>query len=620
MGGIDAVLRPAPIVLIVPPFHWITRPHLGVHLLQGIARRAGVECQVLYTNILFAAQIGEGSYESLATMSYGMHQGERLFARAAYGLPRLGRDGGANLASALVALKRMYRELGLAFDVDVGHFAQIEELVEGWVESIAVALAAGPQIVGCSSSFEQTAASIAILGALKRLSPNTTTILGGANCEGPMAAGVLGMAPDALDYVFSGESEDTFRAFVEAMRDGERPATRILEGLPCEKLDALPVPDYADYYEQLAMWLPRTRIQPKLTFETSRGCWWGEKKHCTFCGLNGQGMASREKSPERALAELATLLAAHPNRRVTVTDNIMPHSYWKSFVARLPDEQPGLEVMYEQKANLTLAQVRALARAGITEIQPGIEALSSGLLKLMDKGTTAAQNIALLRYAGACGMVVQWNILYGFPNDELGFYRETIELLPLIHHLPAPNRAGKIIIDRFSPYHTYPERYGIRDLAPLADFDDVLPPTADRDAVAYHFTATFASAIHEHPAVVGELERAIDAWRAAYHGSARPRLEVVMEPDPDGGESYALIDTRGVPGTLPRRALTRAQAVAALTPRRVSPAAQREVAWALEAAAMVVRDGRYVPLATAEPALFAELTTAAPSVELLQAL
>lgn len=614
MGGLESVLRPCPIVLIVPPFHWTTRPHLGVHLLQGIAREAGVDVQVLYTNILFAAQIGEGSYESLSTMQYGMYQGERLFVRAAYGLPRLGRDRGENLATNLRQLKVMYREIGLPFDVDVGHFEQIEDMVEPWVDSIAQSLAGGPEVVGCSSSFEQNASSIAMLAAIKRIAPATTTIMGGANCEGPMAAGVLGLS-DAIDYVFSGESEETFRAFVEQQRAGQLPAERIFRGQPCERLDALPIPDYSDYYEQLAMWLPHMQLEPKLTFETSRGCWWGEKKHCTFCGLNAQGMASREKSPERSIRELKTLLESHPNRKVTVTDNIMPHSYWKTFVARLPDEVPGLEMMYEQKANLTLAQVRALARAGITEIQPGIEALSTGLLKLMDKGTTAAQNIALLRYTGACDMVVQWNVLYGFPNDQIEFYLETLELLPLLHHLPPPKRPGRVIIDRFSPYHSYPERYGVKNIVSIDGYVDVLPYQADVEAVTYHFTAEFESAAHAHPEVMDRLSRAIEAWRDAYYGASRPQLTVVEEV----GGGFTLIDTRGVPGAPARRTLTRDQAVTALAPRRVTPAAHREVAWGLETGVIVVRDGRYVPLAIATPELMTELSSTTPTIEVLQA-
>jgi radical SAM superfamily enzyme YgiQ (UPF0313 family) len=41
--------------------------------------------------------------------------------------------------------------------------------------------------------------------------------------------------------------------------------------------------------------------------ETARGCWWGAKHHCTFCGLNQNDMAFRAKSPQCAMDELVHL-------------------------------------------------------------------------------------------------------------------------------------------------------------------------------------------------------------------------------------------------------------------------------------------------------------------------
>lgn len=611
---LDALLRPAPIVLIVPPFHWTNRPAIGVHLLQGIARRAGVEVQIVYANIMFAARFGQRNYAMLSTLQYNTFIGERLFARAAYGLPPLGRDGGANLVPRLEAMQRMYEASGKPFDLSLDDFLLIESAVGAWVDSLALAIAGGPAVVGCTSSFEQNAASLAILRAIKWHAPDTTTILGGANCEGPMGRGLLEMT-DVVDHVFSGESEETFREFVEHVRRGAAPSARLFEGRPCEDLEGLPVPDYADYYAQLAAWMPDELEEAQLAFESSRGCWWGEKKHCTFCGLNGQGMASREKSADRSLAELATLLERHPNRKIAVTDNIMPHSYWKTFVPRLAAELPGLDMMYEQKANLTLEQMCALARAGITEIQPGIESISTGLLKLMSKGTTAAQNIALLRYAAALGITVQWNLLCGFPNDELAFYLETLELLPLMHHLPPPRVSTPIIIDRFSPYHSFPERYGIRALRPADGYLDVLPEHADADLVAYHFQGEFASASLAHPDLVSQLGRGVAAWRSSYHGPSRPELTVVGELD---GE-LELVDTRGRPGAVPRRSITRAEAIAALVPRRATPELRSSMAWALEAGVVVIRDGRYVPLAIATPELMSAAAHATTTSEHLRA-
>src|SRR5437588_293003 len=83
------------------------------------------------------------------------------------------------------------------------------------------------------------------------------------------------------------------------------------------------------------------------------------------------------------------------------TDYIMPHEYFTTFLPRLQEAVPGIKVMYEEKAKLKLEQVRSLVAAWVIEIQPGIEAISTGLLKLMGKGTTAGQNINLLRYAKA---------------------------------------------------------------------------------------------------------------------------------------------------------------------------------------------------------------------------
>jgi hypothetical protein len=67
------------------------------------------------------------------------------------------------------------------------------------------------------------------------------------------------------------------------------------------------------------------------------------------------------------------------------------------FCLDCPAELPGLRLSYEEKSNLTRRKVKALVEAGVREVQLGIEALSTGLLRLMSKGVTAAQNVAALR-------------------------------------------------------------------------------------------------------------------------------------------------------------------------------------------------------------------------------
>jgi len=607
---VSTVLRRCDVLFVVPPFAWLDRPALGVHLLQAHVRAAGLEAQVLYANALFAAWFGERTATTLSNLQFGWFLGERLFARTAFGVRALGHDGGEALVAEIEKLAAKYRERSVPFQFGLENLRAIEEQVPAWLDSFVPQLAAvGHRVVGATSSFEQTSSSIAILRELKART-GATTLLGGANCEGPMADGLAALGV-GIDHIFSGESDAAFPAWLAAFRRGEQ-QPRIVHGAPCQDLDALPVPDFSDYRAQLRAFLPRSTIlaESQISFETSRGCWWGAKSHCTFCGLNGRGMASRTKSPDRAMSELRTLLVNHPTQRVAVTDNIMPHEYWKTFVPRLGRELPGVRMMYEQKANLTLRQVMDLVAAGIDEIQPGIEALSTGLLALMAKGTTSAQNLALLRYARATGMRLQWNLLFGFPGDSLAFYEETRELLPLLHHLPPPRGPIPVVIDRFSPYHDHPDRYGITGLRPVDGYRAWLPPGAEIDKIAYHFEGTFASESRERLDVMAELSAEITRWRDAYYGQERPELRVERS-----GDGYLLVDTRAISELAGERDRARpidARHAAAVLVRRSLRAHDDASRWAIAQCAAVERDGKIVPLATAAPELLLEIESSTP--------
>src|SRR5207237_5488138 len=72
-------------------------------------------------------------------------------------------------------------------------------------------------------------------------------------------------------------------------------------------LDDTSIPDYDEFFDALNGSPVRDYVEPGLLVETSRGCWWGAKHHCTFCGLNGSGIVYRSKSPQRTLTEIEQL-------------------------------------------------------------------------------------------------------------------------------------------------------------------------------------------------------------------------------------------------------------------------------------------------------------------------
>jgi ribosomal peptide maturation radical SAM protein 1 len=595
-------LRGGEALIILPPFASASQPALGAHLLQACAREVGRRVDVLYANLGFAALIGDRIYEMLCYNAPLASQfGERLFASSAFGTPPFGRNPEWFWAN-YDRLRRRTDEFGL--DVEPDELRRLEAKVAGWVDAVAEAIAQRRyRVVGCSSTFQQTVASIALLNRIKRLCPETVTIIGGANCEGPMAEGMASIDA-AIDHVFSGESEASFPDFLTRVLAGARPSDRIIRGNAVRNMDAIPTPRYDEFFEQHAQLMP-SGTPPEdlwLAYETSRGCWWGQKQHCTFCGLNGQTMAFREKTPDRVIVELKQLLAGSPTRKVTLSDNIMPHSYFRTLLPRLADEVPGLAMYYEEKANLSLDKVVLLKKAGVAEIQPGIEALSSPLLRRIKKGVSAAQNIALLRYARSAHVYVSWNLMYAFPGDLLEDYAALPALFPMLRHLQPPTGVWSLRLDRFSPYYERAAEYGLTNLRPIEAYAEIFPPETDLEKLAYYFTADYPSESRETVDVMRKVAREVQAWRDAWRGRkfGAPQLDVQRLSE----DVYVLRDERGLPGTREFQILNREEAALALVGR---PFARTPgIEWALERKLGLELEGQYVPLATADPALLGE--------------
>jgi ribosomal peptide maturation radical SAM protein 1 len=571
-------------------------------VLQACALERGFKVAIIYANLMLAERIGDTRYEAICYAPTTGLIGERLFSALAYSMPPLGR----NAKGHEDVFKRVSRNVtnNLSYD----ELRNIESQLAPWLkEFVEKILSTKVSIIGCTTTFEQTSASVAILANLKRLSEDIITIIGGANCEGEMATGVSTLSP-AIDYIFSGESEDTFPSALAALTVGDRPPNRILEGRPNRALDKLPTPSFTDYYEQLAILgecLVKRSGNIWLPYETSRGCWWGEKRHCTFCGINGQGMDFRQKSADRALEELAMLLSKHPTNKICMVDNIMPFNYFQTLLPRIRAEVGEVHIFYEQKANLTFDKVCTLKDAGVQVIQPGIEALSSPLLKLMRKGVSAEQNIRLLRYARSVNLSVNWNLLYAFPGDEAAWYTQTLNLLPLLAHLNPPTGLFHLSIDRFSPYFDSPSSFNVSGIRPVAEYYDVFPENCDISRIAYHFEAAYESGSRENQPLISQLRKKIDEWRDLWTrpDSAPPLLEIAQLD----AESFLLVDSR--PGSKEQFIfMTEKEATAILT----GQADHDILEWALDRNLVVALEDMIIPLATAQRELFDRFAAAPP--------
>ena len=182
--------------------------------------------------------------------------------------------------------------------------------------------------------------------------------------------------------------------------------------------------------------------------------------------ISAETMGYRSKSSERALEEILHLSEKYHYNQVHVVDCILDLKYFKDFLPKLAERTPKLDIFFEVKANLKKEQVRILRDAGVTTIQPGIESFSNSILQLMGKGVSALQNIQLLKWCKELGVTPSWNILWGFPGEDPLEYERMTNLIPYLTHLPAPQAAARMRLDRFSPNYEYAKSLGISKVKP----------------------------------------------------------------------------------------------------------------------------------------------------------
>lgn len=521
-GMIAGAVSPAPlrVLLASMPFSAPYYPNLALGLLKPLAEQAGAACAVRYFSLDYVDAVPEG-YEALTEPGLYMAQaGEWVFAAAAD--PRINPDDVTFLTDVLARHHAaQYRpSLLLALlAARTGAAAFIGRCFDA-VDWSAV------DVLGCTTSFQQTTASVALARLVRARHPGVTIVFGGANCQGAMGQALLDEYP-CIDAVCLGEGEQAFPALLRAIRAGAGldgiPGIAVRGGTaaPAARTDveSLPYPDFDDFFAQHAA-SPGARSYPAaVVFETARGCWWGAKHHCTFCGLNGTGMAFRSKSQGRAYDELDYLVSRYGCTDVANADNILDMAYFREFLPRLADSRHNLLIYYETKANLRPEHLEQLARAGVRKIQAGIETLDTRLLTLMRKGSTALQNVQTLKLAAEAGVYVEWLALYGFPGETADDYAGIAALLPALRHLQPPAAFLRARADRFSPYFDGPAGFGVT-LEPLPAYRHIYGGDADaRMRLGYHFTMRSAE-LDGSSDYVADTAAEYEAWRRRQADSA----------------------------------------------------------------------------------------------------
>lgn len=530
------------VILVHMPFGPLLQPSIGLSLLKGQLGVNGIKAGIKYYGLKLAEIISPEFYAKVANMYPDMlfFFGEWIFSvgmnsntdAETYLAEVLEVENNNKIGGKFKHLSKNEKKELLTFVQEgIDCQRQITDFVESCKNDL---LREGTEIFGFTSTFQQNLASLSLARALKESNNNLKIIFGGANCEGIMGQQLLKSFP-FIDIIVSGQAEMVITPVIKSLLSGNAPDNlagvhyrdtkgdlhfAIRENTPSPNLNELPLLDYDDFFSQYSRtsFFNNVDCKPVILYETSRGCWWGERHHCTFCGLNGATMAFNSKAPDRVIEELVYLVNKYPNHDIAMVDNILDMKYFKTVIPELAKQDLGLKLFYEVKANINFEQLVLLKKAGILEIQPGIESFSDNVLQLMDKGVKAVQNIRLLKWCKELGIKVFWNIIWGFPGETEEDYLDMVDYIDALNHFDPPDGFGKIRMDRFSPNYESPEKHGFTKVAPVPAYKYIYD--LDNSAlgrIAYYFSFDYIwSAASDK--TIAKLRKKLCNWRNSEAG------------------------------------------------------------------------------------------------------
>ncbi len=425
-----------------------------------------------------------------------------------------------------------------------------------------------PRAVGFTCTFARLP-QLQLARVLKERRPELVVVFGGTFVEGVMGDGLARAFP-FIDVVVRGEGEDALVKLLRDLRTGrvERQPGLIVrriagdprlevtaEGAPARQRLTGPFPNYDDYFAEIRGTPIEDREDLEVPIETSRGCWWFKHK-CKFCGRSESNLLFRLKETERVVAELEHLSARHHKTKFFCVDPCVQERLLGSVIETA--RRRGYDFQFWCQGRVFTDKTSHERLAGyVPVIFLGIESLSTPVLELMRKGTTAFDAILAIRRGFEAGVRPTYNLIYDIPGEREEHYLRLNELLPSLFHLPPPFHLIPMGVDRASVYFDEHDAYGI-ELRLSPDEDPVVAAVhargADSMSLAWDLSAT---ARGRYPrvssAVIGRTRELVDAWKRAFARDAgllwyeRGPGHVVVHDHRGGAESASARYTLAAP-------------------------------------------------------------------------
>jgi anaerobic magnesium-protoporphyrin IX monomethyl ester cyclase len=216
-----------------------------------------------------------------------------------------------------------------------------------------------------------------------------------------------------------------------------------------------------------------------LPLVTSQGCYHGR---CAFCNVGyGAGKGFRPLPVREVLAQIGTLQQRYGARHIFFADEAIPPGTMRALSEGLAEQGSPVDwcgcARFERA--LTGELLQSMARGGCRMLFYGLETASERMIEHMVKGTQLETISRVLKEGAQAGI---WNhtfFFFGFPTETMEDAQETVNFVYAHQDSIHSAGLGAFILERYSPAHLDPSRFGIkrviekpdRDLAIYADYE-----------------------------------------------------------------------------------------------------------------------------------------------------
>ena len=463
------------VVLVSTPWPLFNRPSIQLGTLKAYltAKHPGLEVRAHHFYLQLAAAVGYGVYQNISERTW---LAESVYAALLH----------PERAAAIESLfRRKVTARSMLRDLDFkAMIAKVEAVTQEFISAVSWerVLLAGFSLCHC-----QLTAVLFFIKHIKALNPDLPVVVGGSMFTGDSLPRLLRAFPE-IDFAVNGEGERPLSLLVGRLNSvaGRRvvPPSGVIDRKTAvredpvsrsqlKELSSLPIPDFDDYFALLTSLSPANSFFPTLPAEISRGCWW--RRPAAGKTLNRQWKGYRAKKPQQVAREVDILTTRYRCLSVAFVDNLIPRTSSGEIFQKLAELKKDLHFFCEIRADTPREWLEMMKRAGVAELQIGIEALSTRLLVKLNKGITAIENLAMMRNCEELGLVNASNLILHFPGSDQEDVDETLHNLEFAQPY-YPIQCVRFWLGLGSPVWSNPINFGLRSINNHPNWATLFPP------------------------------------------------------------------------------------------------------------------------------------------------